>query len=718
MPKIRFSIFLIACLSTFAATAIAAPGDFDTTFGKGGVLDLSEASGRRIPAPTINYPGIGSTLALGQNGSIYVGGGFTDVRNGYNVRSFVARVLGHGQLDPSFSTGGILLRSGFRGSTATTDTIAVLQSGRIITSDVFFTDCPNICPPGPAAGRIAQSFGPMGMPIARVEDGYVVRTSPGHDGVNATAVFKDGGVVEFNRYYGVGVAGISLVVKAVRANGERDINFEQNTDRKIACPIKTGIWKIIAKVDKQDRLVTVVSGPDSNGGVSFTTCVTRLHRDGLPDTRFGAGGVVTFNDAITRPYMPQDIAFSAEGGVRIAIQVGGTRSKKVGQIRLTAAGLPDGRFADGAIAEFEAPLAGVATIKPLPNGDTVLAGYGNPPRYISIGVPSVVRMAGSIPDTRFGLNGAGISVLSQLSAGVWFYQPVIVVSEVDESVFVLGSNGAQLIKLQGTPPPTSATARYEGLWWRSPAGSEAGWGVNLSHQGDVLFATWFTYDLDGSGMWLVMPKGERTGDGKFTGALYRTTGSPFSQPTFDAALTKTIEVGTATFDFSDANNGLFTYRLNGITQTKPITRQEFGAMPVCTPKTLPAVLANYQGLWWNAPENSESGWGIHLTHQSDTLFATWFTYDAEGRGMWLVMSKGERTPATTPTYTGTLYRARGPAFNASPWLASRVSLIPVGLATLSFTDANTAQFYSIVDGFSQKKQLTRQIFASPASDCR
>ena len=86
--------------------------------------------------------------------------------------------------------------------------------------------------------------------------------------------------------------------------------------------------------------------------------------------------------------------------------------------------------------------------------------------------------------------------------------------------------------------------------------------------------------------------------------------------------------------------------------------------------------------------------------------------------MWLVMSNGERTAAATPTYTGTLYRARGPAFNANPWLASAVALSPVGTATLSFADANTAQFYSIVDGFSQKKQLVRQIFASPPSDCR
>jgi len=42
---------------------------------------------------------------------------------------------------------------------------------------------------------------------------------------------------------------------------------------------------------------------------------------------------------------------------------------------------------------------------------------------------------------------------------------------------------------------------YEGLWWAS-GGVEAGWGINFAHQGDVIFATWFTYDTDGSGLWL------------------------------------------------------------------------------------------------------------------------------------------------------------------------------------------------------------------------
>ena len=35
---------------------------------------------------------------------------------------------------------------------------------------------------------------------------------------------------------------------------------------------------------------------------------------------------------------------------------------------------------------------------------------------------------------------------------------------------------------------------YQGIWWNSPATSEDGWGINFAHQGDTIFASWFTYD--------------------------------------------------------------------------------------------------------------------------------------------------------------------------------------------------------------------------------
>ena len=44
---------------------------------------------------------------------------------------------------------------------------------------------------------------------------------------------------------------------------------------------------------------------------------------------------------------------------------------------------------------------------------------------------------------------------------------------------------------------------YEGLWW-AVGGAEAGWGINFAHQDDVIFATWFTYNVAGKAWWLTM----------------------------------------------------------------------------------------------------------------------------------------------------------------------------------------------------------------------
>jgi hypothetical protein len=127
----------------------------------------------------------------------------------------------------------------------------------------------------------------------------------------------------------------------------------------------------------------------------------------------------------------------------------------------------------------------------------------------------------------------------------------------------------------GSVVPTIAALNVQGLWWRAPAGSEGGWGVNITHQGDILFATWFTYDTDGSGLWLVLARGEKTAASTWSGKLYRTTGPSFDSNPFDPTKVATTEVGSATFTFSDSDNGTFAYTVNGVSQSKAITRQVF-----------------------------------------------------------------------------------------------------------------------------------------------
>jgi len=262
----------------------------------------------------------------------------------------------------------------------------------------------------------------------------------------------------------------------------------------------------------------------------------------------------------------------------------------------------------------------------------------------------------------------------------------------------------------------AAIPNYEGLWWRSPAGSESGWGINLAHQNDVIFATWFTYDATGKAWWLSMTANATTSN-IYSGTLYQTHGPAFSAVPFSPAAVTATPVGTGTLTFSDTGNGSFSYTVNGIQQTKPITRQVFGPLPSCAfGSAMPLAQAtNYQDLWWAAPAGAESGWGVNFTQQGDTIFATWFTYDTDGSPLWLSATANK---SSAGVFTGTLYRTTGPAFNALPFSPSQVVATPVGTLTLSFASGDTATFAYVVNGVSQSKTITRQVFRTPGTLCQ
>ena len=41
------------------------------------------------------------------------------------------------------------------------------------------------------------------------------------------------------------------------------------------------------------------------------------------------------------------------------------------------------------------------------------------------------------------------------------------------------------------PAGSASSLNYTGMWWNP---DESGWGINVVHQGDIVFATLFTYD--------------------------------------------------------------------------------------------------------------------------------------------------------------------------------------------------------------------------------
>jgi hypothetical protein len=280
---------------------------------------------------------------------------------------------------------------------------------------------------------------------------------------------------------------------------------------------------------------------------------------------------------------------------------------------------------------------------------------------------------------------------------------------------------------------TAGPQNYQGLWWAAPAASESGWGINFAHQGNTIFATWFTYDSTGKAMWLVMAA-EKTADRVYKGTLYQLTGGPAFDaipftPTGSPGGAAGAIVGNGTLTFTDANNATFDYTVNAVSQTKAITREDIDSdlRPACIfgAQFDPATATNYQDLWWAAPAGAEAGWGINLTHQGETIFAAWFTYDRDHTPMWLVVSAQKTAPGT---YAGTLLRVSGPPFNTIPFppvgSPGGASGIAVGTATFTFADGNDASFtYTVqlagmASPVTQTRMITREIFAAPGTVCR
>lgn len=116
-------------------------------------------------------------------------------------------------------------------------------------------------------------------------------------------------------------------------------------------------------------------------------------------------------------------------------------------------------------------------------------------------------------------------------------------------------------------------ANITSLWW---VPTESGWGLNIIHRSasNIVFGTWYTYGADGKRTWFVMPEARWTSPTTVSGTLYSTTGPAFTAP-YDASVVTTTAVGTGTLSFTDANNGTWTYTVNGLSGTKAIRRFEF-----------------------------------------------------------------------------------------------------------------------------------------------
>jgi hypothetical protein len=110
------------------------------------------------------------------------------------------------------------------------------------------------------------------------------------------------------------------------------------------------------------------------------------------------------------------------------------------------------------------------------------------------------------------------------------------------------------------------------LWWGGMA--QNGWGIAMLEQFGGLVSIWFTYDATGAPTWFIMPGGTWVDDRTYSGAIYRTTGSPLV-PHYDVSRFQAQVVGDFSYHFTDPGHAQFTYRVDGNSGSVPIFREPF-----------------------------------------------------------------------------------------------------------------------------------------------
>jgi hypothetical protein len=259
--------------------------------------------------------------------------------------------------------------------------------------------------------------------------------------------------------------------------------------------------------------------------------------------------------------------------------------------------------------------------------------------------------------------------------------------------------------------PLVAPLRRSATWWNE---DESGWGLFIFDQGNVLLPAWFTYDTDGEPTWFLVAGAFLQADGSYVGEVFRFTGVPFDQIS-GAASDPETSVGSVTLRFSGETGLRFDYVVNGISQSKQMTRFPFGSRTLgcrAASEAQRQSASNFSDVWF---DSGSPGWGLFINQVDEVMVAVWYTYDSDREALFMVFV-GERQP--DGSFSGEVFRQR----NGTPF--SQINAAPpspgsdvVGTARLSFSSGTRGSFAYTLGSVSQSKPIERLQAGSVATLC-
>lgn len=113
---------------------------------------------------------------------------------------------------------------------------------------------------------------------------------------------------------------------------------------------------------------------------------------------------------------------------------------------------------------------------------------------------------------------------------------------------------------------------------------------------------------------------------------------------------------------------------------------------------------DYEDMWWLP---SESGWGLKVQHQGDTIFALLFHFAPDREAQWWLLSNAPR--GTNETFTGALFAGEGPPVFTN-FVPAQVTGRQVGTMSLRFASRTQLVLTYTIDGQTTSKTLERYTF--------
>jgi len=120
-------------------------------------------------------------------------------------------------------------------------------------------------------------------------------------------------------------------------------------------------------------------------------------------------------------------------------------------------------------------------------------------------------------------------------------------------------------------------------------------------------------------------------------------------------------------------------------------------------------VTDYQDIWYNAPAESESGWGVNIAQQGDVMFATLFVYGPDNTPRWYAATL--RSDGSNTRFAGDLFAVGAGTFFGLPW-AGVANIQTVGPITFTFASPTAGTMTYAVGATTVTKSIVRMTWNS------